>query len=73
MAKAREYLTIAQIAEALNEPRHRVVYALQKNTIPHAVRVGNIYGYAPDAVAIVRERLEIDRRFSSFRASNSLH
>ena len=59
------YLSIADIAERLNVPRHRVAYLVVVFAIHPAVRVGSCAGYAEDAVEQVRRRLPVDRRLGS--------
>lgn len=63
---ARIFLTVAQIAERLDVPRHRVVYALQVNAVPHAVMVGDIKGYDESALEVVRDRIRAERRGEPF-------
>jgi hypothetical protein len=63
---ARVFLTVAQIAERLDVPRHRVVYALQVNAVPHAVEIGDLKGYDESALEVIRERIRAERRGVSF-------
>jgi predicted DNA-binding transcriptional regulator AlpA len=70
MQKATLYLTITEIAERLGVARHRVVYALRQNQIPHAVEIGDRVGYGVDVIEIVRERLLIDKRFAELSEYN---
>ena len=65
MAAVR-YLSVSDIAERLNVPRHRVVYALMIYAIQPSVRVGHsdnaCTGYDDAALEQVRARLGVDRR-----------
>lgn len=57
------YLTIADIAQRLDVPRHRVRWIIASREIEHSVTVGEVHGFAEQAAQeIEREIKAIDSK-----------
>jgi len=59
MSDPAKYLTIADMARLLDEPRHRVVWILKARDIRHAVELGDQHGYTQDALNEASRELQL--------------
>ncbi len=54
-----KFLTIAEIARALDVPRHRVAWIIKARAILHAAELGDQHGYTPEAMAEAKRELQL--------------
>lgn len=59
MSQPEKYLTVADMARLLNEPRHRIVWIIKARDIRHAVQLGGQHGYTSDAVKTAARELQL--------------